>query len=125
MKRLRRLLAVVLGCTGFAAGAAEAPAAVTARDSFVYEQAGRKVKVWYHVPAGLAADAPVVFVMHGVKRNAEDYLNDWAPAAARKQFLLIVPEFSQAEFPGDEGYNYGNTVTKAGRRCRASSGRSA
>jgi poly(3-hydroxybutyrate) depolymerase len=115
MKRLQRLLAVVIGCAGLAAGAGEPPAAVPARSSFVYEQAGRKVKVWYHVPASLAADAPVVFVMHGVKRNGEDYLNDWVPSAERKQFLLVVPEFSREEFPGDEGYNYGNTVTKAGR----------
>ena len=115
MKRLRRLFSVVIACTGLSAGAAEAPAVVPARASFVYEQAGHKVKVWYHAPAGLVPDSPVVVVMHGVGRNGEDYLNDWVPAAERKRFLLVVPEFSRAEFPGDEGYNYGNTVTKAGQ----------
>ena len=90
-------------------------AAKPARDSFDYTQAGKHVKVWHYAPAGLAADAPVVIVMHGVGRNGEDYLNDWAQYADRKHFLLVVPEFSKAEFPGDEGYNYGNTVDAAGK----------
>ena len=83
-------------------------------EHFVFEQAGRHVTVWYFLPAEATADGPVVFVMHGVKRNAEDYLRDWAPSAEQRKFLLVVPEFSDAEFPGDEGYNYGNTVTPAG-----------
>lgn len=88
--------------------------ATTPRDSFDYTQAGHHVKVWYYAPAGLAVDAPVVFAMHGVGRNGEDYLNDWTAAAEERRFLLVVPEFSKTEFPGDEGYIYGNTVDKAG-----------
>ena len=89
-------------------------ATTLARDCFDYTQAGHHVKVWYYAPAGLGADAPVVFAMHGVGRNGEDYLNDWATAADERRFLLVVPEFSKTEFPGDEGYNYGNTVDKSG-----------
>jgi poly(3-hydroxybutyrate) depolymerase len=102
--------------SGLIASAAEpaAPAPTPARDSFTYTQAGKHVKVWYYSAPGLAADAPVVIVMHGVGRNGEDYLNDWAGAAAERHFLLAVPEFSKTEFPGDEGYNYGNTVDRAG-----------
>ncbi|MDB6127817.1 MAG: hypothetical protein JWM35_1713 [Verrucomicrobia bacterium] len=83
-------------------------------ERFVFEQAGRHVPVWYFQPKSAGANAPVVFVMHGVKRNAEDYLRDWAPYAEKRNFLLVVPEFSTAEFPGDEGYNYGNTVRADG-----------
>lgn len=72
------------------------------------------VKVWYYVPDGLTADAPVLFVMHGVKRNGEDYLDEWTAAAAQARVLLVVPEFSQRDFPGEEGYIYGNTVDAAG-----------
>jgi poly(3-hydroxybutyrate) depolymerase len=102
-----------LGCLFAAAALHAAPA--PREGSFPLRQAGRTITVWYHRPAGLAADAPVVFVMHGIKRNGHDYLNDWAPYSERDHFLLVVPEFSAKEFPGDEGYIYGNTVDPAGK----------
>jgi len=117
MKILQRLLVLSAACAGLSVLAADPTAAVPkgAHDSFEFTQAGKHVKVWYYAAPGLAADAPVVVVMHGVGRNGEDYLNDWAGAAAERHFLLIVPEFSKAEFPGDAGYNYGNTVDEAGK----------
>ncbi|MDB6167224.1 MAG: hypothetical protein JWM88_88 [Verrucomicrobia bacterium] len=105
---LRRLL---LFSAVISATAAEAP---RAGESFIFEQAGRRVTVRYFQPPGAAADAPVVFVMHGVQRNGEEYFGDWVPLAARRHFLLVVPEFSRSEFPGDEGYNFGNIATAAG-----------
>ena len=71
--------------------------------------------VWYYQPAAAAADAPVIFVMHGLRRNGEEYLNDWVGAAAEKKFLLVVPEFSLAQFPGDDGYILGNMLDAAGQ----------
>src|SRR5258708_4428644 len=82
---------------------------------FDYVRAGHHITVWYYLPEGAKPSIPVVFVMHGVKRNGEDYLNDWISFAKEKQFLLVVPEFSQADFPGDEGYIYGNTVDVKGK----------
>jgi hypothetical protein len=41
-------------------------------------------------------------------------MEDWIPYARARQFLLVVPEFSQDQFPLDEGYIYGNTVDPAG-----------
>lgn len=103
-------------CLAFVLAAAALPGAPAPREgSFPLEQAGRTVKVWYHAPAGIPTDAPVVFVMHGIKRNGHDYLNDWAPYAERDHFLLVVPEFAAKEFPGDEGYILGNTVDAAGK----------
>ena len=107
---LPRFAAFLFSCVTAVGFAAEAQ-----RGHFEHSAGSRTVKVWYYVPAGAAADAPVVFVMHGVKRNGEDYLNDWTPAAAERGFLLVVPEFSQADFPGEEGYIFGNTADAAGR----------
>jgi poly(3-hydroxybutyrate) depolymerase len=115
MKTCGHIAVVILACGGFAAGAAEPAVIRPARDSLAFAQAGHRVKVWYYAPAGLPPNAPVVIVQHGVGRNGEDYLNDWVPHAERERFLLVVPEFSKAEFPGVEGYNYGNTVDSAGR----------
>jgi poly(3-hydroxybutyrate) depolymerase len=92
------------------AGAADAGA----HASFLFEQAGHQVKVWHHRPAGLAADAPVLFVIHGVGRNGEEYLADWIDLANEHRFLLVVPEFSKKQFPGEESFNSGNLFNASG-----------
>lgn len=71
--------------------------------------------VWYHRPAGWTPDGPVVVVMHGLRRDAGRYRDDWRDLAERQGFLLFVPEFSQAKFPGTRLYNFGNLVDAGGR----------
>lgn len=68
---------------------------------------GPPMRVYASRPASLGADRPVVFVMHGVNRNANDYRDQWHELAVEHDFLLLVPEFSQADFPGSGGYNLG------------------
>lgn len=113
MKFLRFIvLSLSLGLTGLAAGAAE----MAARGNFPFSSGGHNLRVWYYRPAAAtAADPPVLFVIHGVGRNAEEYLNDWVELAVQKNFLLVVPEFSKAEFPGEEAFNSGNLFDAAGR----------
>ena len=76
---------------------------------------GPSMRVYASRPAGLAGDRPVVFVMHGVNRNADDYRDQWHDLAMKHNFLLIVPEFSQENFPGSKGYNLGNLVDSKGK----------
>jgi poly(3-hydroxybutyrate) depolymerase len=75
---------------------------------------GPDIRVYASRPAGLAGDRPVVFVMHGVNRNADDYRDQWHELAMEHDFLLIVPEFSQENFPGSNGYNLGNLEDSEG-----------
>jgi poly(3-hydroxybutyrate) depolymerase len=82
--------------------------------SFTYTQATHSVTVWYDVPAKADANSPVVFVLPGIKRNGEDYLKDWTPLAEAHPFILVVPEFSEAQFPTDTSYILGNTVDASG-----------
>lgn len=77
---------------------------------------GPSIRVYASRPAGLAADRPVVFVMHGVKRNADAYRDQWHELAMEHDFLLIVPEFSQEKFPGSDGYNLGYLEDSEGNR---------
>ncbi len=112
MKRIS-FFAVVLGLCSLVTRAAEPGAA--ARGTFDFTGGGHTMKVWYFRPAGLPTDAPVVFVFHGVGRDADVYLDDWVEHAQAKRFLLVVPEFSKAEFPGDAAYNSGNLFDKAGK----------
>lgn len=69
---------------------------------------GVEQKVYLARPVGLATDRPVVFVMHGAQRNAEEYRDQWYTLAEEHDLLVVVPEFSEADFPGAEGYAFGN-----------------
>jgi D-alanine-D-alanine ligase-like ATP-grasp enzyme/pimeloyl-ACP methyl ester carboxylesterase len=50
------------------------------------------------------------FVMHGVNRNADDYVKAAAPVAERVNGLLVVVEFSRSVYPNGEDYTLGVTT---------------
>jgi poly(3-hydroxybutyrate) depolymerase len=77
--------------------------------------AGKTLPIWYLRPSGASADAPIIFVMHGVGRDADRYLREWAPIARAQNFVLVVPEFTREGFPGAEGYNLGATMGADGK----------
>ena len=104
---------LALGLPALSAADAPAKTPTPAHEHFDFVQAGRHITVWLYAPPGMTPQTPVVFVMHGVARDGERYLEDWIPHARAHGFLLVVPEFSKEQFPGEEGYIYGNTVDKA------------
>ena len=63
-------------------------------------------------PEGVAADAPVVLVQHGVLRNGDDYRDFWMPAADRYGLQIMAPTFSNEHWPGVESYNNGSIWTE-------------
>lgn len=73
-----------------------------------HEFTGKTVPVWYFKPETYTPDTPIVFVMHGVSRNADGYRNAWGYLAAHHNLLILVPEFSKADFPKSWTYNLGN-----------------
>jgi len=82
---------------------------------YVETPAGLQQKVYLTRPAGLTADRPIVFVMHGKLRNAEEYRDQWHELAKEHNFLLVVPEFSDRLFPGSGAYELGNVFDAAGK----------
>lgn len=59
-----------------------------------YENSDRRnIRVWTYRPEAWTDADPVVFVMHGMGRNAETYLNAWTDIAEQRGFLLVAPEF--------------------------------
>lgn len=87
-----------------------------AKIRFVFDAwQGPSMRVYATRPAGLAADRPVVFVMHGVNRNADDYRDQWHELALEHDFMLVVPEFSEKDFPGSRGYNLGYLEDRKGK----------
>ncbi len=96
------------------------PAMKMGTGSFVFEEGGSNpglpVEVWYHWPEGVEKSAPVVFVMHGNGRDAEQYRDEWRPFANVNGFVLLVPEFSDEHFPGAWRYHLGNVYRPNGKR---------
>jgi poly(3-hydroxybutyrate) depolymerase len=72
----------------------------------------KNVRVFYFKPPGFKKSSQIVFVMHGVNRDAQRYRDEWIPHAKQHRFLLLAPEFSKSEFPGSAQYNLGNMVKK-------------
>lgn len=68
---------------------------------------GPDLPVYYQLPDRVAPDTPVVFVMHGVNRDADRYRDEWAALARQHGFIAVVPQFSRENFPGSRGYNTG------------------
>ncbi len=85
--------------------------------------ATRPVTVWMYVPAGCDRGCPLQFVMHGVQRNAETYLDHWVPFSAgfnpsgkpagAGKFIVIAPEFKRQYFPDDDDYSLGRSTVEA------------
>lgn len=129
MKSACLLAAFVLtGCAATAppAPVASAPAPVTARAEPIKLPVGksqfefvdkkgdstRPVKVWMFVPESCDTKCPLQFVMHGVKRNGEEYLDNWVAFAKERNFIVITPEFSRQYFPEDDDYSLGRSTTE-------------
>lgn len=66
------------------------------------------LRAFYYRPANWTADRPIVVVMHGFKRNAQDYRDDWIQYADQYNLLVVCPEFSESKYPGVRYYNTGN-----------------
>ncbi len=100
--------------TSITRAAIPAPRAITPGTSGSFTFAGyaplsdRPVKVWYAAPAGDLTNARIIVVMHGQSRRAEAYRDRWTAEARNAGAILIVPEFSDALYPGTNAYNLGN-----------------
>lgn len=68
----------------------------------------KSIKVYYYLPLQITSNTPVLFVFHGNSRNAVTYRNDLVEKAKSKNVIVIVPEFSEANFPGSQQYILGH-----------------
>lgn len=110
---MRALLCVLaVAACGLLIGARSAAAG---EGEFSYKTAGRKVQVWTYVPSQAPADAPVVFVMHGVLRNGAEYRRSWVPLADQYGCVVLAPEFPERDWPGTRSYHQGNVLDDAGK----------
>lgn len=66
----------------------------------------------YRAPT-TTSTSPIIFVFHGMLRNAEEYCKDTIPLADKLQATIIAPEFSQKDFPNSR-YNRGGILDEKG-----------
>lgn len=79
------------------------------------QRGDNSVRVWYDAPAD-PSTADLLFVMHGVGRNGEEYRDDWRKLIDGRNVLVLAPEFSAKDYPGAEAYNLGNILDGNGNR---------
>ena len=58
-----------------------------------------RMSLYFHCPADWQNDGPILIALHGYKRNAEDYRNDWKAVADHCKALLLAPAFDEIGFP--------------------------
>jgi len=85
------------------------------KSSFMFVDAkgdpSRPIRVWLYAPSGCDLQCPLQFVMHGVQRNAETYLDGVSPLADTGKFIAVAPEFSRKFYPQDKDYTLGGMTT--------------
>jgi hypothetical protein len=113
--RRRTLLIAAVAASGVARAQAIAPGSGRIEIPEPIGATPGPMPVWFHRPASWTPSGKVGVVLHGLQRDAERYRDEWRPLADRFGFLLLVPEFSQAKFPGTRWYNFGNLQDDAGR----------
>lgn len=70
---------------------------------------GKKtLDVFTYQPDGADATTPIVMVMTEGDRNAVNARNEWITMANQYHLRVVVPKFSEQDFPGAAGYNLGN-----------------
>jgi pimeloyl-ACP methyl ester carboxylesterase len=73
------------------------------------------LRVYTYRPRACDTTCPIVFVMHGSKRDASTYRDYWELAADRYRFLIVAPEFSQQQWPKAASYNLGDVANQPNR----------
>lgn len=108
---MTRNIFLLLGLMLLTGQAAASPAAHTG--SFIFESwDGPGIRVHTAGPSQMGPDTRIVFVLHGVGRNASEYRDNWTHLAEEHGLYVLVPEFSRADFPGADAYNLGGITAE-------------
>jgi poly(3-hydroxybutyrate) depolymerase len=75
----------------------------------------RPLDVYTYRPRLCDSRCPIVFVMHGMKRDASRYRDHWELLADSYRVLVVAPQFSQKHWPQAAAYNLGDMKDQADR----------
>lgn len=87
--------------------------------SFVFDDykplEDKPIRVYYHVPANIGPNTPILLVFHGNGRDALESRDLLVDKSNQRSFIVVVPEFSTTYFPGSDSYHMAN-IFKDGDR---------
>lgn len=110
----RVLFRAVLLLAGALPAFAEAPRGIsTGPGHFVLANEGEPIDVYTYKPPTYEK-GPILVVIHGSDRDAEDYRNDAISIAERLEVIVVAPLFDRERF-SDERYKRGCGVTNDGK----------
>ena len=66
------------------------------------------IPIYYYIPNNINSNTAVLFNIHPSARNGEQIRDFTINKAEEYNFIIISPEFSEAHFPGGDGFNLGN-----------------
>ncbi len=66
-----------------------------------------KLNAYFYLPSQFNSNTPIIFVIHGTRRNALDYVKNFAPIAERNSMVIITPEFSKKYYPKSIDFTLG------------------
>ncbi len=69
---------------------------------------------WVALPTRSSRQARLAVVLHGVRRNAREYLETWREWSQRTHRPVLAPHFDERNWPGAQAYNLGNVLTDDG-----------
>ena len=118
--KLLSLLVILLLCIGFLfnvrPGCAFAGDLPVGESSYLLEEytgaTADPIRIFTYRSAGWRPGNIIVFVFHGMNRNAEDYRSGWISHADANNLLIICPEFTKAKYPGTRYYHTGNIMDR-------------
>ena len=120
--RAALFLALAVGAPPAAAFAVELPPGVESFEVVIgTDKRPLTARAWHFAPEGADENSPVLFVMHGIRRDYDKYLATWIRYARKLDLIVVAPEFSKKDFPGLWRYRMGNVYSAAGRRKRRES----
>ena len=73
--------------------------------------ADKPINVYTYLPVEGATELPLIFVMHGNSRNVINNCGYWGESARKFEFIVVCPEFNEADFPGSANYQNGMMFT--------------
>ena len=76
-------------------------------------RADRPIRVYTYRPRACDTKCPIVFVLHGMKRNGSHYRDYWELLADSYKLLVVAPEFSNESWPKGAAYNLGDVADQA------------
>jgi pimeloyl-ACP methyl ester carboxylesterase len=112
-------LAIGVAATLGSLAAAAATPVPSGRWSFVFtDQKGRPdrpIKVFTYRPRQCDSTCPMVFVLHGAKRDTYPYMKHWASIADEHRMIVVGPQFEAQHWPKAAAYNAGDVKDQADR----------